>query len=47
LGEDCREGGFGSLDNLTEGDGSGREGEDGGGVCAGVAECYGEQFDDL
>ena len=47
LGEDCGEGWFGGLDDLAEGDGTGGEGEDGGGVGAGVAECDGEQFDDL
>jgi len=47
LGEDCGEGWFGGLDDLAEGDGTGGECEDGGGVGAGVAECDGEQFDDL
>ena len=41
------EGGFGRLDDLSEGDRTGGEGEDRCGVCAGVAECYGEHFDDL
>jgi len=47
LGEDCGEGGLGGLDDLTEGDGAGGEGEDAGAVGAGVAECHGEHLDDI
>ncbi len=47
LREDGSECWFGGLDNLTKGDGAGREGEDGCRVCTGVAECHGEHFDNL
>ena len=47
LGDDGGEGWLGGLDDLSEGDGAGTEGEDGGGVSAHEAEGDGEHLDDV